>query len=127
MLGKFCFQFWWRVREMFETGCEYDVLCFDDLTSNRSSDKVIVRPRALELLYVNRKWLNVFLFLKPIDVRKIKLEREGLDILRCFTLRLQVRFDRMHVERIEMPIASRTQKHTFRHVPSPKLHWLAGD
>src|SRR6185369_5206307 len=42
-------------------------------------------------------------------------------------LRSEERLDRMHVQRIEMPIARGAQKHTFRHVLAPKLHRLTND
>jgi hypothetical protein len=72
-------------------------------------------------------WLNVLLFLKPFHIREIEIERQRLDVTRFHILLFQICLDRMHILRIEMPVAGGTQKHARRHIPPPKLHRLSDD
>lgn len=53
-------------------------------------------------------------------------EREWFDVTRL-ALCLEKLLDRVLVLRIEVPVASRAQVHTLRHVPAPELHRFADD
>src|SRR5688572_16040488 len=107
---------------MLEPRGKYDALCIDAFAFVRCCYEMTALSWMAQPLYINLTRLNVLLLLKPIDVSEIKIERQGLDLARGFSLLMGVRLNRMHIQRIKVPVTRRPQKHPLRHIPPPKLH-----
>src|SRR4030095_7632699 len=64
---------------------------------------------------------------KPSAVPEVKVQRKWGYFIRFNFFCLEVALDGVLVEWIEMPIGSRPQKHTFRHIGTPEIHRLSDD
>ena len=112
---------------MLEAWSEYYFFRSYRLATFCNRDKMFAFGVVIQPANVYRQGAELLLLLKPLSVGEVEVERERFDVRGAFTLRLQERFDRMEIERIEVPVARGAEVHALGHVPSPKFHWLADD
>src|SRR6516162_7929088 len=64
---------------------------------------------------------------KPARVIEERVQRHRFDLLGGDSAVYEVRIKRCHFTRVELPIGTRTQKHSARHIRFPKVKRLADD
>ena len=121
------FQIIRHVLEMLKARSECYFLRSYRLATFCSRNKMFAFTVAIQPANIHRQGTEILLLSEPLSVREVEVERERFDIRFTFALGLQERFDRMEIERIEVPVASGAEVHALGHVPPPKFHWLADD
>ncbi len=62
---------------------------------------------------------------EPGGVTEVEIAGQGFDIATRLADGLEVGVNRMGIQRVERPVAGRTQEHVAGHVVGPEAHWRA--
>src|SRR6185369_5286533 len=110
---------------MFEARRDDNITRLDRGAIARRDDEASIQN--IEPLNVPRHRRDLLLFLKPLCIRKIKLESEWFDVLDSLSSFPKKLFHSVDISRVEMPITGGAQVHPGRHALLPELHRLPGD
>src|SRR6185369_4693242 len=107
---------------MFEARRDDNITRLDRGAIARRDDEASIQN--IEPLNVPRHRRDLLLFLKPLCIRKIKLESEWFDVLDSLSSFPKKLFHSVDISRVEMPITGGAQVHPGRHALLPELHRL---